>query len=247
MPRRAWSCARPRTAGRRSDAPGAAYRYRAPSPSLRSAQDDNRGGLAVWPAFAAARSTPGCRLAVPAPSEERCMRITFEVPDAILHTLLDGVPIPEMARVQYAMPTPRPLPDLEAAVAEQLGRPEVAGLLRPGDRIAIGLGSRGIAGLAEIAAALVGGLRALGAEPFVVPAMGSHGGATAAGQEEVLARLGVTEARVGAPIRSDMATEEVGRTDDGIAVRLDRHALGADGIVFVARVKPPTAFRGPYE
>src|SRR5262249_44259109 len=139
------------------------------------------------------------------------------------------------------------LPDLEAAVAEQLGRPEVAGLLRPGDRIAIGLGSRGIAGLAEIAAALVGGLRALGAEPFIVPAMGSHGGATAAGQEEVLARLGVPEARVGAPIRSDMATEEVGRTDDGIAVRLDRHALGADGIVFLARVKPHTAFRGPYE
>jgi hypothetical protein len=175
------------------------------------------------------------------------MRISFEVPDAILHSLLDGVAIPEMARVHYAMPTPPPLSALDAAVAEQLGRPEVAGLVRPGDRIAIGLGSRGIAGLAEIAAALVRGLRTLGAEPFVVPAMGSHGGATADGQAEVLARLGVTEPRVGAPVRSDMTTEEVGRTDDGIPVRLDAQALRADGIVFVARVKPHTAFRGPYE
>ncbi|HEV8633113.1 MAG TPA: lactate racemase domain-containing protein [Chloroflexota bacterium] len=175
------------------------------------------------------------------------MRISFEVPDAILHALLDGVPIPEMAPVRYAMPTPPPLADLDAAVAEQLRRPEVRALVRPGHRIAIGLGSRGIAGLAQIAAALVRELRALGAEPFVVPAMGSHGGATAAGQEEVLARLGISEARIGAPVRSDMATEEVGRTEDGIPVRLDRNALRADGIVFVARVKPHTAFRGPYE
>jgi hypothetical protein len=77
--------------------------------------------------------------------------------------------------------------------------------------------------------------------------MGSHGGATAAGQREVLAHLGVTEDRVGAPVVSDMTTDEVGRTPDGIPVRLDRAALAADGIVFVARVKPHTAFRGAYE
>jgi hypothetical protein len=175
------------------------------------------------------------------------MRISFEIPDAVLHGLLDDVPIPEMARVRYAIPTPEALPDVAGAVAAELRRPEVRSLVRPGERIAVGVGSRGIARLAEIVAALVGELRGAGAEPFVVPAMGSHGGATAEGQRSVLAHLGVTEAGVGAPVVTDMATEEVGRTPDGIPVRLDRAALGADGIVFVARVKPHTAFRGAYE
>jgi hypothetical protein len=175
------------------------------------------------------------------------MRITLEVPDEILHGLLDDVPIPDMARVRYHLHTPAAIADVDATVAEQLRRPEVRDLVRPGQRIAIGVGSRGIARLAEIVAALVRELRALGAEPFIVPAMGSHGGATAEGQREVLAHLGVTEERASAPVISDMATEEVGRTDDGIPVRLDRQALRADGIIFVARVKPHTAFRGPYE
>jgi hypothetical protein len=175
------------------------------------------------------------------------MRLSFEIPDALLHGLLDGVPLPEMVRVRYAIPTPAALPDAGAAVAAALRRPEVQGLVRPGERIAIGVGSRGIARLAEMVAALVQELRRAGAEPFVVPAMGSHGGATAEGQREVLAHLGVTEERVGAPVVSDMTTEEVGRTPDGIPVRLDREALRADGIVFVARVKPHTAFRGAYE
>ena len=175
------------------------------------------------------------------------MQITLDVPDDILHELLDHVSIPEMATVRNHAPTPAPVRDVDEAVAWELGRPEIRERIRPGERIAIGVGSRGIARLGEIVAALVAGLRAMGAEPFVVPAMGSHGGATAQGQREVLAALGVTEARVGAPIVSDMATVEVGRTADGIPVRLDRAALGADGIVFVARVKPHTAFRGTYE
>jgi hypothetical protein len=132
-------------------------------------------------------------------------------------------------------------------VAEQLRRPEVRGSIAPGQRVAIGVGSRGIGRLAEITAALVSELRALGAEPFVIPAMGSHGGATAEGQREVLARLGVTERVVGAPVVSDMAVDEIGRTDDGIPVQVDRQALRADAVVFVARVKPHTAFRGQYE
>ncbi|HEX2033386.1 MAG TPA: lactate racemase domain-containing protein [Chloroflexota bacterium] len=175
------------------------------------------------------------------------MRITFEIPEQLLHRMLADVPIPEMALVRYTMPAPAPIADIGAAVAEELRRPEVAGSIRPGQRIAIGVGSRGIARLAETVAALVRELRGLGAEPFIVPAMGSHGGATAEGQRQVLAHLGVDEAHTGAPVVSDMAVEEVGRTDDGIAVCLDRQALAADGIVFVARVKPHTAFRGPYE
>jgi hypothetical protein len=175
------------------------------------------------------------------------MRITFDVPEDILHGLLDGVAIPEMARVRYSIETVPPIGDIGAAVAAQIRRSEIAATIRPGQRIAIGVGSRGVARLAEIVRALVGELKALGAEPFVIPTMGSHGGATAEGQREVLARFGVTPDGVGAPVISDMATEEIGRTADGIAARIDRQALAADGIVFVARVKPHTAFRGSYE
>ncbi len=175
------------------------------------------------------------------------MRITLEVPDQLMHGLLDGVPIPEMARVRYHLRTPDAIGDVRAAVAAQLRRPEVRGLVSPGQRIAIGVGSRGIGRLAEIVTALVAELKALGAQPFIIPAMGSHGGATSEGQREVLAHLGVTEASAGCPVVSDVTTVEAGRTDDGIPVRIDQHALAADGIVFVARVKPHTAFRGDYE
>lgn len=174
------------------------------------------------------------------------MRIEFEVPEEILHQLLDSVPIPEMARVRYDMPTPPPLQDIGAAVRDGMGR-DVLDSVRSGQRVAIGVGSRGIDRLPEIVAALVSELRAVGAEPFIVPAMGSHGGATAGGQREVLEHLGVTEERVGAPVQSQMETEVIGHLQDGAEVRLDRLALGADGIVFVARVKPHTAFRGTYE
>lgn len=175
------------------------------------------------------------------------MRISFDVPDELLRGLLADVSIPTMARVRYTVPTPPPIEDVGREVSNQLRRAEIRDRVRPGDRIAIGVGSRGIARLAEIVAAIVRELRAQGAEPFVIPAMGSHGGATAAGQREVLDRLGVTEESVGAPVVSDMATDEIGQTPDGISVRLDRNATRADGIIFVARVKPHTAFRGAHE
>ena len=175
------------------------------------------------------------------------MRIEFDVPETVLHHLLDPVPIPQMARVRYDIPTPAPLRDIRAAVREQMERAGARTMVRPGQRIAVGVGSRGIGRLPEIVAALVGELRALGAEPFIIPTMGSHGGATADGQREVLLHLGVTPERVGAPIEAQMETVEVGRAADGPPVRLDRLALAADGIVFVARVKPHTAYRGPHE
>jgi len=175
------------------------------------------------------------------------MQITFEVPEAILHELLDPVALPQVARVRYEVPTPARIDDIAAAVHEQVQRAEVAASVRPGQRIAVGVGSRGIGQLPSIVAALVAELRALGAEPFIVPTMGSHGGATADGQREVLLNLGVTPERVGAPIVSQMDTVEIGRAADGTPVRMDRLAASADGIVFVARVKPHTAFRGAYE
>ncbi len=175
------------------------------------------------------------------------MRLEFEVPEDILHHLLDPVAIPHMAPVRYDMATPPPIDDIAAAVNAAVRAAGGDTAIRSGQRIAVGVGSRGIGRLPEIVAALVAALRARGAEPFIVPAMGSHGGATAAGQREVLEHLGVTEQSVGAPIVSGMETVEIGRADDGTPVRIDRNALDADGIVFVARIKPHTAFRGRYE
>jgi hypothetical protein len=173
------------------------------------------------------------------------MRIELEIPETILHQLLDPVPIPSMVRLRYDMSTPPPLADVAEVVYSQVRATE--GLIRPGQRIAIGVGSRGIARLPEIVGALVRGLRDLGADPFIIPTMGSHGGATAEGQREVLAHLGVTPDRVGAPVESQMETVQVGVAPDGTPVRVDRLAMAADGIVFVGRVKPHTAFRGEYE
>ncbi len=175
------------------------------------------------------------------------MQITFEIPEAILHQLLDPVPIPHMARVRNNAPTPPPLGDIAAVVHEQMQPASVRTMFKAGQRIAVGVGSRGIGRLPEIVAALIAELRALGTEPFIFPAMGSHGGATAHGQREVLLHLGITPERVGAPIEAQMETVEIGRADDGTPVRMDRLAQAADGIVFVGRVKPHTAFRGTYE
>ena len=175
------------------------------------------------------------------------MRISFEIPETILHQLLDPVPIPQVARVRNDAPVPPAIEDIYATVHEQMQRADAQHMFKAGQRIAVGVGSRGIGRLAEIVAALISELRALGTEPFIIPTMGSHGGATAEGQRDVLSHLGVTPESVGAPIESQMETVEIGRAADGTPVRLDRLAVAADGIVFVARVKPHTAFRGTYE
>ncbi len=104
-----------------------------------------------------------------------------------------------------------------------------------------------MAAIALITRTVVAELARLGAQPFIVPAMGSHGGATAEGQTEVLARLGVTEQTAGCPILSSMEVEEVGRLADGTPVVMDRHAFAADGIVVINRIKAHTGFVGPNE
>ncbi|HXE81206.1 MAG TPA: lactate racemase domain-containing protein [Vicinamibacterales bacterium] len=108
--------------------------------------------------------------------------------------------------------------------------------------VAVGLGSRGIDRIALVAETVIEWLRARGARPFVMPAMGSHGGGTAAGQTGLLASYGITEARLGVPIRADMETEQVGATDSGVPVYLSRVALAADAVLLVNRVKPHTDF-----
>ena len=166
----------------------------------------------------------------------------FEVPIA---GGLD-VPLPRMARVRQTF-DPTRLGDVGAAVRAELERPEVAGLVEPGQRIAVGCGSRGVANVAETAKTVVEALRRLGAEPFLFPAMGSHGGATALGQTGVLANYGVTEAAMGAPVRSTMDTVVIGALDDGTPIHVDRYAHEADGIVLINRIKPHTNFRADIE
>lgn len=156
------------------------------------------------------------------------------------------VALPRMARVRQTF-DPSRLDDVAAAVRAEMRRPDVAALVEPGQRIAVGCGSRGVANVAEAAKTVVDELLSLGAEPFIFPAMGSHGGATALGQTGVLANYGITEAAMGVPIHSSMDTVVVGELDDGTPVHVDRHAHEADGIVLINRIKPHTTFRAEIE
>jgi hypothetical protein len=153
---------------------------------------------------------------------------------------------PKVVKVRQTFPRPR-VGDVEGTVREQLRREEIASAVRPGMSVAVTAGSRGIARIDEVLRAVIDGLKEMGAEPFIVPAMGSHGGATAEGQVEILASLGVTEEFCGAPIRSSMETVEVGETGRGIPVFMDKIASEADGVVVVNRIKAHTDFRAEVE
>lgn len=131
--------------------------------------------------------------------------------------------------------------------AAQAALEPLATAIRPGDRIAVTAGSRGIHDLVTVVKAAVDWLRAKGAEPFVVPAMGSHGGATADGQREMLEGLGVTPESVGCPIEATMETVVLGNLPDGTPVHHDALAAKADGVLLINRVKPHTDFHGPVE
>ena len=152
--------------------------------------------------------------------------------------------IPTLMRVRQTFDRPRE-PDVAAATRREVA-PFLAGV-RPGQRIAITGSSRGIPNLAVAVREVAAAVREAGGEPFVVPGMGSHGGATAAGQIEVLANNGITEETVRAPIRSSMEVIRVGTTSTGFPVYLDRNASDADGVVVVNRVKPHTGFTGKVE
>ncbi len=153
---------------------------------------------------------------------------------------------PRVVKIRQTFPRPR-VEDVGGTVRDQLRREDIASAVRPGMSVAVTAGSRGIARIDEILRAVVDGLKEMGAEPFIVPAMGSHGGATAEGQVEILASLGVTEEACGAPIRSSMETVEIGETARGIPVFMDRIASEADGVVVVNRIKAHTDFRAEVE
>lgn len=165
---------------------------------------------------------------------------------SILHELLKDIPLPKMVKVKQNFSTEK-IENLEHALKEKLEQEHIREKVKPGMEIALAVGSRGMDRLPEITAVTVQFLKDLGAKPFIVPSMGSHGGASAEGQIAVLEHLGVTEASAGCEIRSSMEVITVGHLPNGLPVYLDKYASEADGIVVINRVKPHTAFRGPVE
>jgi hypothetical protein len=154
--------------------------------------------------------------------------------------------IPPMFTVELPIPEPTPVGDVEQA-AHQSVVAVLAGDVTQGMTVAVGAGSRGLTDRVALMRGTINGLRSLGAEPFVVPAMGSHGGATANGQRAMLESLGMTEEALGAEIRASMETVVVAHTADGMPLYLDEHAAAADRILPVNRIKPHTCFKGPIE
>jgi len=154
--------------------------------------------------------------------------------------------LPQLYRVRQLWDT-QPLADVPGAVRAELDGLGLRDAITPGMRVAVTAGSRGIRDIVAVTRAAVGWLREAGAEPFVVPAMGSHGGATAAGQVKLLASLGISEASVGCPIQATMEVVQVGSIADGTPVFLDKFAAEADALLLINRVKTHTSFDGPIE
>ena len=153
--------------------------------------------------------------------------------------------LPPLCTVKRQLPAGEPVVP-EVALAAAWERKGLAAQVS-GKQVAIGIGSRGVAGIVEIARSLVRLVQTSGGSPFIVPAMGSHGGATAAGQLEVLAGLGVTQESMGCPLRATMEVELLGTTEQGYPLHLDRNVAEADALIIANRIKVHTDFHGPHE
>ena len=155
-------------------------------------------------------------------------------------------PLPDVALVRRHFPTQH-VEDVAGEVRDQLARVGLAKRVQPGQRIALTAGSRGVANIALILKTIGEELKKLDARPFIVPAMGSHGGATAEGQVELIAEYGITEKALGIPILASMETVILGETPFGAKVHMDRNAYEADGVILVGRIKNHTSFRASIE
>ncbi|MBC7109941.1 MAG: DUF2088 domain-containing protein [Archaeoglobi archaeon] len=153
---------------------------------------------------------------------------------------------PRMAKVRQKIEAPK-LEDFVSEIRNELRRAGIQELVKPGAEICITAGSRGIANIPEIIATVVDEVKKCGGKPFIIPAMGSHGGGTPKGQIEVLEHLGITPETVGAPIRATMEVVEIGRLENGTPVYIDKYAAQSDGIIVVGRVKPHTDFKDRIE
>ena len=179
---------------------------------------------------------------------DRKSRLSLSVSEEAIRETCGETPFPEMGVVEQVWETdPIPESEIESRAGEAFEALSLEDLPEDSE-IAIGVGSRGIANLPAIVSGVVGRATELGYDPFVFPAMGSHGGATAAGQRGMLADLGVTESSIGCEIRSSMEVTEVGRTADrNVPVVADANAAAADAIVPINRIKPHTDFDGAVE
>ena len=163
-----------------------------------------------------------------------------------IEKVLEGVEEVKYRRVHYRFCDNEKI-DVEAVTREALKRPGTLDRIECGKSVAITAGSREIKNLAKIIGTLVSELKKVGAEPFIIPAMGSHGGATPEGQGEILENFGITEETMGVPVRCAMETQEVGKAPNGLSVHAAKTALAADYIIPVGRIKPHTDFRGDHE
>lgn len=162
--------------------------------------------------------------------------------------LLKAVPIPKMFHAKQEFSKDRIEPeDIPPLIYRELSKPGFGSKIRPGMQIAITAGSRGIRNVDIITKAVVDFVKSKGAVPFIVPAMGSHGGADAQGQKDMLAGFGITEESMGCGIRSSMEVVKLGISDTGRTVYMDKNAYGSDGIIVSCRIKPHNAFRGRVE
>ncbi len=157
------------------------------------------------------------------------------------------MPYPKMVRIKQHFDSIDEINDIESEIKNQLSEQTIMSGIKPGDSIAITVGSRGIAKMDRIIHSIVNELKGVGANPFIVPAMGSHGNAVAEGQIEILHHYNITEQMMGCPIKSSMETVPLGESVDGIPVYLDRNAYSADKIVVVNRIKQHTDFSGKIE
>jgi hypothetical protein len=168
--------------------------------------------------------------------------------DGIVSGLLRDIPIPRMFRASQTFPRDNiPVDKIPDAIRSELSKPEIVSRIKPGMQIAITAGSRGVRNVALITKTIVDFVKEQGAIPFIVPAMGSHGGATAEGQTQMLAGFGITPEAMGCEIRSSMEVVHLGLSERGKDVYMDRNAYEADGIIVSCRVKPHNSFRGPIE
>jgi hypothetical protein len=157
------------------------------------------------------------------------------------------MPYPKMIRIKQMFKSMPPIEDIDGEINKQLSKPGIMSNVKNGDRVAITAGSRGIANMPSILRCVARELRSAGACPFIIPAMGSHGGATAEGQLEVLRHYGITEESTHTPIESSMETVQLGYNKDGVSVYMDKNAYEADHVVVVNRVKQHTDFTGKIE
>jgi len=168
--------------------------------------------------------------------------------DGTVSRLLKDVPLPGMFHAAQKFPDAHiEREDIEKTIFDEIKRSGMGERIKPGMRIAITAGSRGIRNVDEITRSVAACVKSYGAQPFIVPAMGSHGGATAEGQRELLAGYGITEEKMGCPILSSMETVLLGRSELGKPVYMDKNAYESDGVILSCRLKPHNAFRGPVE